>query len=75
MGNTGAQAEAGTSTTSDVRSNAEYTAARQVGVGASTDTAGKPTAAETVSASRTSGSITVRLIPVPARGQHRGTAA
>ena len=66
--------EASTSMAAEVPPNAAYGQARQVGTRVATDTASRPPNAETVTASRTTGMITVRLIPVPPR-TNRGTAA
>ncbi len=74
MPSTMAQRTEANPTTSDVLSDASYEQARQIGVEVSNDTAPRAPAAETVTSSRTSGSITVRLIPVPARNHQRGTA-
>jgi hypothetical protein len=74
MPSTRERTDPSTGTTTAVMPEAAYERARQVGGHVPSDTASRPPATETVSASRTTGWVTVRLIPVPARKLNRGTA-
>jgi hypothetical protein len=61
--------------TSNVLPEGEYGRARPIDTKVSSNTAPKPSPAETVRSSRTTGMVTVRLVPVPARKRPSGTAA